>query len=154
MNDGHDLDQATIGGGVEAATEGHVRSRRVHMDKDTWVRAAGDLRRAYQQAGGSPLVPKVKLTVNVRGGRPPGKLGELLGEHEEAVLNYLEKHPAERARLMTDPLGVLREILPREKALHAELAAMRATKNTTAADAPDVELTSLAINVARKEKKP
>ena len=123
------------------------------MDKDTWTRAAGDLRRAYQQAGGSPLVPTVNLTVNIRGGRPPGKLGETLGKHEEAVLDYLEKHPAERARLMTDPLGVLREILPHEKTLHAELAAMRAAKNTTAADVPDVELTSLAINVKRKAKK-
>jgi len=69
---------------------------------NTWIRAAGDLRRAY----------------------------------EEAVLDYLEKHPAGRARLMTDPLGVLREILPHEQALHAELAAMRATKNTTAAEVP------------------
>ena len=124
------------------------------MDNNTWTRAAGDLRRAYQQAGGSPLVPKVTLTINIRGGRAPGKLGELLGKHEEAVLDYLEKHPAELARLMTDPLGVLREILPHENALHAELAAMRATKNTTTADVPDVELTSLAINVDRKERKP
>jgi len=123
------------------------------MDDNTWTRAAGDLRRAYQEAGGSRLVPKVNLTVNIRGGRPPGNLGALLGKHEEAVLDYLEKHPAERARLMTDPLGVLREILPHEKPLHAELAAMRAAKNTTAADVPDVELTSLAINVNRKEKK-
>lgn len=123
------------------------------MDKDTWTQAAGDLRRAYQQAGGSPLTPKVELTVNIRGGRPPGKLGELLGKHEKAVLDYLEKHPAERARLMTDPLGVLREILPHEKTLHTELAAMRAAKNTTAADAPDVELTSFTINVNRKESK-
>ncbi|HST46752.1 hypothetical protein [Jatrophihabitans sp.] len=121
------------------------------MDRNTWIRAAADLRHAYQQAGGSPLVPEVTLTVNVRGGKPPGKLGELLGKHEHAVLDYLEKYPAERTRLMTDPLGVLREIVPDEKALYTELAAMRATKNATVADVPDVKLTSLTINVDRKE---
>jgi hypothetical protein len=113
--------------------------------------------------------PRVNVTVNIRPGAPPKDLGghkgagalpkgapAKLAKLEAQLMKHLAANAEDRARFLTDPVGILRKVAPGEGELHAALDAARQTSGSVHPDVPDAQLGSLKVNVAKKPpaKKP
>ena len=125
-------------------------------------------RAKHPAAAQAPAVPapRVEVTVNIRPGPLPKDLGKLKGgaalpEHvadrlnevEARLFKHLEAHPEEGARFLSDPIGVLRSVAPKETDLHGTLGAARETSGSIMPDVPDVQLASLKVNVAKRPRR-
>ena len=110
-------------------------------------------------AGSAVPTPIVNVTANVVGGAPPAELADQVpglnvsdfAKLEKTVLDRLAGNPAEAARFLNDPIGVLRAAAPGSAKLIATLDAHRAAAAKTAPDMSGVDLQKLDVKVGKPQ---
>jgi hypothetical protein len=106
--------------------------------------------------------PRVSLSVNIVGGAPPPDFGKhaphvdvaQLAKLEKQLMDHLKANPADAARFLTDPTGVLKKVAPKQTKLIAALAATRGAKAKVVAPAAAGHLDSVKVTVGKKRVAP
>lgn len=126
-------------------------------DRLSAARLAASALGARQAGEAAAPAPRVNLTVNIKGGAPPEDLAERvpglsvpeLAKLERTVMTRLAANPAEAARYLQDPIGVLRTVAPRAAKVIAALEAARTAAGSTLPGAADAELESLEVKAEK-----
>ena len=104
----------------------------------------------------------MSVSVTITGGAPPPDLApqmpgisvDELAKLEGPLFKHLRGNPADAARFLDDPAGLLRKVVPQAGGVLTAIEARQAAARSSVPDGGGVELTGLRVDVEKPDRRP